>query len=490
MIGGLSGRHIEFLVVSSAAFIAVGAGWAVAISPIGAVALIAVTLLGTAYLVSPAAWVAAGSLIVVTSYAVLVPVKATLGLLDFGPLSGYAVLAFISACLAALTVLKVGAGPLIRGGKITALVATFLLIYITISFMFGSSDPQSFLLRWIVWSSAFVLAVCTPRRLVPVVIGGWITLAFFEGGYAIYEFLVSPGPLYEGYLVEGYIGALVPGEGGDVIRARATFGHPIPLASFLTTASVLALFALRFPPGRYLGPLRLLMFSTIVMGTVVTFTRSAWIALFVAVSVGLASRQAGAWARFRVAMLFIVPISVLLPTSLGDTILNRISSAADSTSYLQRATSLRSVPEILDAGLASAVFGVGAGSQKSLYGLADLHGVEGLQVIDNQYITLLVEVGLLGLSIFLAIIWLAFSFMWRKGSATTTLLEDRLVWGKSVALLAVLIAIFFYDGLAWPPTAMLFWAMVGFLARCEQEIPIPATVGRRKEVLLRSGSAR
>jgi O-antigen ligase len=109
-----------------------------------------------------------------------------------------------------------------------------------------------------------------------------------------------------------------------------------------------------------------------------------------------------------------------------------------------------------------------------------LQAVQGLQVIDNQYITLLVEVGVLGLGVFLAMFWVAFSFVWRSVYSTSTSPETNLVWGTGVALLGTLMIIFFFDGLSWPPTIILIWAMLGFLARYEQESATPG-ITRRTE---------
>jgi hypothetical protein len=468
----------------AAALVAVAFGAIVAVKPLSALVLIAVVAGGIVYFALSADWFSAGSLIFVTLLAVLVPINATEGLFVFGPLSGLASLALMYLILATLSASKAGPTVFARVGKITMLVSVFLVIFVAFSLINGV-PLVPLLSEFSIFASAFLLAVCTPGKLVPVVISTWIALAYAEAAYAIYEFLTKPAPLYEGYLIVGYKNMLIPGM-ETLIRARATFGHPIPLASFLIVACVLSLFGVRFPTGRHLGIMRALAVGTIVAGIVVTFTRSSWLALAVAVCVGLISRRISVLSKLGFVTSFVVAVVILLQTPLGQNIVDYVANLANTTSYGQRMASIRSVSSFFSTGLRNVVFGVGVGSQQNLYSLVSLQSVGGLQVVDNQYITLLIEVGLLGLGTFLAIASKALSFVWKTVSTTPDPENARMVWGIGVALLAALIAIFFYDGLSWPSTAILVWSMLGFLARHEQDAafyPIPEHEANPPQVL-------
>lgn len=471
-MGALVRRHKVPATMIVALCLALALGWAVATSTTVALGLIAMILLGAVYLTAPAAWISSGSLVIVTLCAVLAPTNATEGLFVLGPLSGTLLLAFISVGLTGLTVLKIGSGPILRGGRLTTLVSLFLLVFLVISVATGPTGDLAFLGRWSIWVSAFVLATYIPRRFIPAMISAWIGLAFVEAAYAIYENLAVPPLLYEGYLSEDYLFAMTATAGGGVTRARATFGHPIPLATFLAAACALALFAVRFPAGK-LNVLRIAVVITLAGGMLATFSRSSWIALAIALGVGLLSPQISNLVRFRVLMVLGVGTVIFLQTPLGASALDYLLNSEGTVSYEQRAASLQSIPTILDAGWLTVLLGIGAGSQQSLYSVVDLLSVDGLQVVDNQYITLLIETGLLGLGIFLAVILTALRLAWASSSVTASLPDARLVWGIGIALLATLVTIFFYEGLSWPSTAVLVWAMLGFLAQYERELVSP-----------------
>lgn len=459
-------NRIGPMIPAAGVFVALIAGLAVAASPVGGLALLAATLVGVAALVLPADWVSAGSLVAVSAFAALVPVNALVGLVTLGPLSGPSVLALFSVALAALAFLRVGPKALVRGGRITALAGTFFFVFAFVTVVGGSDGLGVALAQWSIWASAFVLAVCTSRRLIPVVIAAWITLGFLEGAYAVYEFFARPTLLYEGYLAEDYRTTIAGlGGGASLPRAQATFGHPIPLASFLITTFALAVWAIRSPSGGRLPLVRSVALVVILMGTVATLSRSGWVALAVAVGVGLASRRTTNFERIRVAALFVVPAVVLTQTSLGGDVVSYVSNLGETASYEQRAASLRAVPQILGVGLMTAIFGAGASSQQGLYEAIGSQSAGGLWVIDNQYVTLLAETGLLGLGVFLALAASAFGLAWRSMSANPSSPDAGMIWGVGVALLTVLTAIFFYDGLGWPSTAILVWSLFGFLAR-------------------------
>jgi hypothetical protein len=474
MSGALCGRRLGLAVTVAAVFLALALGWVVAVSTLGTLVLMALIVLGAIYLATPADWIPCLSLVVVTLCAVLVPVNAVEGLFTLGPLYEFNLLALVSILLTGLTIIKNGLGPLLQGRRITVLVVVFLLVFIVVSLASRPTELQSYFGVWSIWGSAFILALYVPRRLVPMVISAWIALAFFEAAYALYEHLVIPPPLFEGYLIEYYGSAvgIAPTSAGGLTRARATFGHPIPLASFLAVACALSLFAVRFPSAN-LGLLRLVVVTVLAAGTVVTFARSSFFTIIVALCVGLLSPQISNWTRFRVLLFLTIGALIFLSSPLGNIVLDYVLNSENTASFQQRAASLLSVPAILGTGLRPALFGIGAGTQEDLYEASDLRSVGDLQVVDNQYITLLITTGLFGLGIFLGLVWAALSFAWRIGRGSPHKPDSRKVWGLGVALLTVLIAVFFYEGLSWPSTAILFWAILGFLARYEENLYPP-----------------
>jgi hypothetical protein len=468
MSGAHCGRRLGLAVTVAAVFLALALGWVVAVSTLGTLVLITLVVLGAIYLATPADWIPCLSLVVVTLGAVLAPVNTLEG-------PGFSLLALVSILLTGLTIIKNGLVPLLQGRRITLLVVVFLLVFMVVSLASNPTEQQmgvelllSYFGRWSIWGSAFILALYVPRWLVPMVISAWIALAFFEAAYALYEYLFIPPPLYEGYLLEDYRSAIALTSAGELTRARATFGHPIPLASFLAAACALSLFAVRFPPANH-GLLRVVVVTVLAVGTVVTFARSSFFAIVVALCVGLLSPHISNWTRFRVLLVLTIGALIFLSSPFGSIVLDYVLNSENTVSFSQRAASLLSVPAILGAGLGPALFGIGAAPQEDLYKAFDLLSVAGLQVVDNQYITLLMETGLLGLGIFLGLVWAALSFAWRIGRVSLHEPESRKAWGLGVTLLTVLIVVFFYEGLGWPSTAILFWAILGFLGRYEED---------------------
>ena len=472
MSSALRGRRLGLAVTVGVVFLALALAWVVAVSTLGTLILMALVVLSAIYLATPAGWIPCLSLVVVTLCAVLAPVNAMEGSFTLGPLSGHSLLALLSILLTALTIIKNGLVPLLQGRRITVLVVVFLMVFIVVSLASRPTELLSYVDDSSIWGSAFILALYVPKRLIPVVISAWIALAFFEAAYALYEHLFIPPPLYEGYLLEDYRSAIAPTSGGGLIRARATFGHPIPLASFLAATCALSLFTVSFPSAN-LGLFRVVVVTILAAGTVVTFTRSSFFAIVVALCVGLLSPQISNWTRFRVLLVLTIGALIFLSSPFGSIVLDYVLNTENTVSFSQRVASLLSVPAILGAGLRPALFGIGAGPQETLYEAFDLLSVEGLQVVDNQYITLLLETGLLGLGIFLGLAWAALSFAWRIGRASSHKPDSRKAWGLGVALLTVLIALFFYEGLGWPSTAILFWAILGFLGRYEENFYPP-----------------
>jgi hypothetical protein len=209
--------------------------------------------------------------------------------------------------------------------------------------------------------------------------------------------------------------------------------------------------------------------AIIVAGSVATFSRSAWVALIAGVCVGLTSHQISSRGRVALPAAFAIAIVAVLPTSLGESINLYLANSLSSISYDQRVAGIQSMPSFLSTGFKTVIFGVGVGSQESLYGQINLRSVQGLHVLDNQYISLLVQVGLVSVVAFLALVFRAFNFVRRTISATPSSEDARIMRGMAVTLLALLVAIFFYDGLGWPPTAILVWSIFGLLARREQD---------------------
>jgi len=468
--------------VSAAVILAIGLGALMSISPVGVIILAMGIFVGTIFFVIPAGYVPAASLVALTACAVLVPVSATAGLFEVGPVSELVLFALFGTALTALTIARQGPGAIFRSRRTGVLAAALLLILVSVSFANQSPDLLRNAAIWSLWVSAFLLALYVPPRFTRMVLGSWVAMAFLESAYAVYEYLAEPEPLYSSYLIEDVFSRSIglTASGATLFRVQATFGHPIPLASFLVVGFVLALWAPRSSSRRYTEVVRLLILAILAVGVVVTFSRSSWIALFVAVVAGLAYRRTSNLDRLRVIALCGIPVAILFFTPLGGYAFDYTQNIESTLSFRQRMASLQAVPDLLGTGPAPVLIGMGAKAKEELYSSGILQSVQNVQVVDNQYITLLIEAGLVGLILFVMMSWSALRAMRPKTAfLSSTTVDERTILGLGLAFLTVLCAMFFYDGLYWPSTAILFWSMLGFLSRKDTVEPAPAHVLRR-----------
>jgi O-antigen ligase len=469
-------------IVALAVGLAVGLGFALSYSLVATLVMVTVAFVGIVSFIVPASWVAAGSLIFISTCAVLVPVNAMRpGALGFVPLLGSGspvnMLAFISVALAILSVTRSGPSTLLRGGRTTWFVMAFLLTFVSASIANESPVLLNRIAVYSLWASVFVVALCVPLRFTRPLFVSWIGLAFFEGVFALNEYLSRRAPLFVQYLLEQYQNPW-QGLSGPLFRALGTFAHPIAFATFLATSLVIGMWVIRFPASKYLGIMRLGILTGVAIGVLVTFTRGAWIAVVVATIVGVARSRTSGADRLKIIVLCSVPVAaILIFTPLGGLAFEHSQGVQETASYDQRIGSLQSVPALLSTDPIPALLGRGGGAAEELYMKGTLQGTEELQVVDNQYVSILIEGGLLGLSLFIAMLWSTLSTARKRTSSVPGAVGNKTsIAGLSIALLTVLIAIFFYDGLNWPPTAILFWSILGFLARQDEKALLPDSV--------------
>jgi hypothetical protein len=122
-----------------------------------------------------------------------------------------------------------------------------------------------------------------------------------------------------------------------------------------------------------------------------------------------------------------------------------VSEFMDTGSYTHRFGALESLSRLFEyrEGV-SVLIGDGAGSVPRLFFQGLLQN-DGLQAVDNQVITSLVETGVIGLAILAVVLGVAL----RRATA-----------GVTVALVVCLVQASVFDALVWPSSAFLIWAIV------------------------------
>lgn len=281
-----------------------------------------------------------------------------------------------------------------------------------------------------------------------------VIAAAAESLYAIVEVARGLAPLWRGGAM-GLESQIIPG----LTRSQGTLGHPLPLALTCVTAIGLLL-ARRYeaPRAATIGGITLLAGGIVASGS-----RSALaiVAILLAFSIG---RRA--WSVVTIAVLAVTLGAASLAAAgffQSATYLNFIRG--DSLSH--RSGALSAVPRLLDSqDLGSILFGNGYFSAPYLFARGLLQQGN-FYAIDNQLVTSLVEVGMVGMLLLVALSILC----WSRA-------------GRYRLLVVGLVAFFFtFDILSWPSAATLFCVVVALVARGSE----PLTVAGDEHQLQRDG---
>jgi hypothetical protein len=360
----------------------------------------------------------------------LVPLTAMnvshIGRVPFGLLPGL----WVSYCVCVLWM----TGQLPRGARRLWLAILLLAVFGVAGALvspFGSvTKSLSMIALWGGSAALGQLAARNPRVLHSLILAA-VPLAIL----AVWEATGGPNPFRPLY------GSLKFGnnELAGVTRASATFGHPLVAGAVFATLGVLSVS--RGRPGWLPG-------AVLFAGAVATISRSAAVGIAVGVAVILVIQRG--FARRRsvvvvVVMLAIVAAAIGQSTEFRGSVTNRVFVRRDV--QVARVTGPQQVRHDLTNAPGSLLFGDGL--QATQRRLSEEGGLGGVSTYDNQYVTLVYDVGL-------PMMILAFALMllgtWRATQIAPALL----------ALSAMLI---FFDGLYWPATACLFFLLCAAAAR-------------------------
>lgn len=448
--------YIVLLLVCVAG-VAVGAG--VVVAPRLAMAAFVLLICGMTLLAIPAGYISLIAAGILIALATAFPVTASETLLEIGPASGVFALAAVAIALAFMV--------MIRGGlrrtdawRFLLLVAAFIGIYALATLASERENLIRLAPHAALWASAAVVGSSMPRRHVKPLLIFIALIAAAEAGLALVEVLFKVKPPLSSFIPDSTdpSWAFV----GDTPRARGTFGHSVPLAAFLTASLATVWWLWPRAPHRF-SVLRFPLFVLLVGGIMASFSRSSWIALIVLLAVFLGSRRTDSRQRLLLlAFLLCLAIAILSGGMVTEAVSGRLEGTVQSGSYLQRMAGLTSVPAILSADAFHALLGNGFNGRFILYAEGILQNVGNFEAIDNQFVSLLVDVGLLGSGVFIVIVAMAWSRLRsREYSSQDTGASAPVATVLRYALLPLLITAFFFENLFWPSNAVLLWLVIG-----------------------------
>lgn len=338
----------------------------------------------------------------------------------------------------------------------------------------GSRTPLVLSIAW--WSVVGLVAVLagtysTQRLLVQValvVAFGWVVsratradiralahtlvvLACLQSVSAVLEVMGALDPLWG---LRGDIERMNPLLGDAVARSQGTFGHPLILGFFQGLVLVLAW----ANPGGMRPSVRFGAIGLIMLGAVLSGTRSALLAAAVAIAVHLLLRfSLVAWIRGAVALVLIVVVIGLVDPGVSDLVARTI----DSGSWIHRWGSLQAVPVLLERPGWIFWWGTGYGSETLLFEQGILRDRYGLPVVDNFVVYLLGTTGVIGLTSALALL------------VTTFVMGRR--WVKALAVF-VFGMWFSFDVTVWLSSGILMFLVVALAGSTAGRAPKRARV--------------
>ncbi len=390
---------------------------------------------------------------------ILFPLETSRNLLSFGSVSGVVILVAVTLSLAVAVMIRSTLPPV--NAQLLLLGATFVGIQALATLANEPVNLLSLAPHAALWTSATILGLYMPYRHVKPLLIFIFLIAVAEASIGLAEVLFGIMPPLSSFGPDYTAG--LSGSVDGVPRARGTFGHSIPFAAFLTALLPIVWWVWPHATDK-LSILRLPLFALLMGGILVSFSRSSWISFLILVAVFLTSKRADLRYRWLFVTFLVCSIAVLSGVGFGEIVSVRLEGVTQSGSYLQRFAGISSVPTILSTDLFHILLGNGFNSRFTLYDQGTLRNVSDFQAIDNQFVSLIVDVGVLGLGVFVAIVSLTWSRLRHiESQFPTTSSTARIAAVIRYALLTLLITGFFFENLLWPSNAVLLWLLIGLV---------------------------
>lgn len=235
-------------------------------------------------------------------------------------------------------------------------------------------------------------------------------------------------------------------ERGAFTRAAGTATHPLEYGSLLCMvlplAIALAITDRKRPRWRRSWPVIVIM-----LAVVLSVSRSALIGVFVGLVLlapGIPAKVR--WISMGIGAVAMTAMAFIVPGLLG-TLRGLFISLSSDSSILSRTNS---IDDAVAIAFRNPAFGKGFGT----FLPTEL-------ILDNQYLLVLIEGGLIGIAALLAVMVVSMISGWRTLAITES--PDRKIIGAAAAagMASVLVLLAFFDGLSFPITAGGLFVMVG-----------------------------
>lgn len=239
---------------------------------------------------------------------------------------------------------------------------------------------------------------------------------------------------------------------GGFTRPAGTATHPLEYSAVICAVLPLAitLGVIRADAGRGRLPWTWIPAALIVFSALLSVSRSGMIGLVVAIIASLPALPAAYRGIVAFGGLAAAAVAVVAVPGLFGTVVGLFATVDSDSSTLSRANALARVPDFIAS---SPVVGLGFGTFLPRY-----------YIFDNQWVLMLLELGILGVLAFAGLVLAA------MGSAVSTVrrspFSDVAALGRGVVASLVTCVILFalFDGLSFPSSAGVFFLLVGLSA--------------------------
>ncbi len=249
----------------------------------------------------------------------------------------------------------------------------------------------------------------------------------------------------------------------DFARAQATATHALEYSSVLAIAVPVAISLAMYDTQRQHRHLRWVSVAVLCLAAVLSVSRSSLVGLALGILVLMPSwRPATRRRAVALGVAGCVAIYVLIPGMVG-TIRGMFAGASEDSSIASRTAGFAIVERLFAL---HPVVGRGLGTFLPSY-----------RILDNQYLDLLVEVGILGLSAYLGLLVCAVATARWRGASDSDSLMSALRSSLCAAVLAGGVLMAFFDSFSFQQASGLLVMMAGFCgayARLKGRLPTRA----------------
>lgn len=241
---------------------------------------------------------------------------------------------------------------------------------------------------------------------------------------------------------------------GTYTRSAGTAIHPLEYTTVLTSILPLALVAaINYDswkrPRSQMWILRICL-ALIASAAMIAVSRSAMIGLLIAsISSIPALPRRYRWIVVLGGVGLGAVMIAVIPGLLG-TVVGLFLGAKNDPSTASRTGALALAPDFMSA---SPVIGVGFGTFLPRY-----------YIFDNQWLLLMIELGVLGVAAFVLLGLLAIRSAWRVGALFPDNGSASISRAVAASLATIMVLFLFFDGLSFPQSGGLFFVMVGLAA--------------------------